>query len=254
MPDSLWGGVWYDIITYWPLFLEGIKNTLLISLTGTVIGFTLSLVIAPMRLLKSTSRDSLLLKIVKKIVRILSTIYVEVLRGTPMIVQAMIIYYTIGRIHPALSWSSPIQCGIFVVSINTAAYISEILRGSIQAIDPGQTEAARSIGMTSTQTMIYVVLPQAIKNSIPAIGNEFVINIKDTSVLMVIAVTELFFSARSVAGIHYRTEEAYIVAAIAYLFMTFTATRVLYWLGKKLDPPVAKAKTKKKLKKLVRRV
>ena len=132
---------------------------------------------------------------------------------------------------------SNIRQGI-TFSMNVAAHVAELLRASINATDYGQTEAARSLGMTNWQTMIKVVFPQAVKNSIPAIGNEFIINIKDSSVLSVIGVMDLMYATKSVSGIYFRSLEIYCVAALLYLVLTWLSSRLLQYLGKKLDTPV----------------
>ncbi len=132
---------------------------------------------------------------------------------------------------------TPLFAGIFIVSINTGAYMSEIVRGGIVSIDKGQFEAAHAIGMSHIQTMINVVIPQVIRNILPATGNEFVINIKDTSVLNVIAVTELYFQTKSVTGINFKYFETFFVASAIYFIMTFTVTRILRFIERKIDGP-----------------
>ena len=152
-----------------------------------------------------------------------------------MIVQAMVIYYGAAQ---ALNWDMDrFAAAILIVSVNTGAYMSEIVRGGIISIDKGQFEAAQAVGMSHLQTMINVILPQAIRNILPATGNEFVINIKDTSVLNVISVTELFFQTKSVAGNNFRYFESFFVACVLYFVMTFTVTRILRFIEKKLDGP-----------------
>jgi len=132
-----------------------------------------------------------------------------------------------------------LTAGIFIVSINTGAYMAEIVRAGIQSLDKGQNEAARSIGMSNFQTMIHIILPQAIKNTFPAIGNEFVVNIKDTSVLNVVGITELFFQSMTVAGTTYAYTEAMFISAIIYLFLTFTTTSILRVVEKRMDMPIS---------------
>lgn len=151
--------------------------------------------------------------------------YIEIFRGTPMMVQAMMIFYG-SKLFFDISLSS-MMAAFIVVSINTGAYLAEVIRGGIIGVDTGQMEAAKAIGMTHFQSMTNVVLPQAIRSSLPALGNEFVVNIKDTSVLNVIAVTELFFITRSAAGSTYLTFQAFFIASVLYFVMTFTATRLL---------------------------
>lgn len=152
-----------------------------------------------------------------------------------MIVQAMVIYY-----GSALAFGVDINvlaAAIIVVSINTGAYMAEIVRGGIVSIDKGQFEAAQAIGMNHYQTMWNVVLPQVIRNILPATGNHFVINIKDTSVLNVISVSELYFMTKSVAGNNFRYFESFFVACVIYFVMTFIVTRILRYFERKLDGP-----------------
>jgi putative lysine transport system permease protein len=229
MPSDFWGGFVYTFIRYISLFAEGVATTLGLSLTGTIIGFIIALILVALRLLKPNSRDQKSVAFLKKFGSGFAKVYITVFRGTPMIVQASFFWYGLGLFGDAL------LCGLFVVSVNTAAYIAEILRGSIGAIDKGQTEASRSLGMNSIQTMISVIFPQSVKNSMPAIGNEFVINIKDTAVLSVIGIFELFNQTTKVAGIHYRQLEAYLVVALIYLFLTYTVTKILQRIEKRFD-------------------
>jgi putative lysine transport system permease protein len=146
----------------------------------------------------------------------------------------MVIYY--GAASNGI-YMSVIPAGIFIVSINTGAYMSEIVRGGIISIDKGQFEAAHSIGMNHWKTMVNIILPQVIRNILPASGNEFVINIKDTSVLNVIAVTELFYQSKSIAGNNFRYFEVFLVTCVLYFIMTYSVTRILRFVEKKLDGP-----------------
>ena len=174
-------------------------------------------------------------KVILTIINAILNAYVEFFRGTPMIVQAMVIYY-----GSDLAFGIDMDrtfAAIFIVSINTGAYMAEIVRGGIISIDKGQFEAAQAIGMNHIQTMINVVLPQVIRNILPATGNEFVINIKDTSVLNVIGVTELYFTTKSIAGNNFRYFESFFITCIVYFIMTFTVTRILRFIEKKLDGP-----------------
>lgn len=221
------------ISKYWPMFLRGAGVTLFISTIGTIIGFLIGLLIGIIRTVPMPERG--IKKSALRIVNTILSIYVEVFRGTPMIVQAMVIYY--GSKQAFDIDMSPLFAGIFIVSINTGAYMAEIVRGGIVSIDKGQFEAAYAIGMSHNQTMINVVLPQAIRNILPATGNEFVINIKDTSVLNVIAVTELFFQTKSVAGINYKYFETFFIASVIYFVLTYTVTRILRYIERKIDGP-----------------
>ncbi|RKD25622.1 amino acid ABC transporter substrate-binding protein [Ammoniphilus oxalaticus] len=221
------------ITEYWPMFLRGAWVTLLISITGTIIGSIIGLLIGVIRTVPMPERGPK--RALLKTVNGLLSAYIEFFRGTPMIVQAMVIYY--GSAQAFGLDINRIAAAIFIVSINTGAYMAEIVRGGIVSIDKGQFEAAQAIGMNHTQTMFNVVLPQVIRNILPATGNEFVINIKDTSVLNVISVTELYFQTKSIAGNNYRTFEAFLVTCILYFVMTFTVTRILRYIERRLDGP-----------------
>ena len=207
--------------------------TLFISILGTLIGSLIGLIIGVIRTIPVPEKGAK--RIFLKVINGILSAYIEFFRGTPMIVQAMVIYY-----GSALAFNidvNKIVAGLFIVSINTGAYMAEIVRGGIVSIDKGQFEAAQAIGMNHFQTMINVVLPQVVRNILPATGNEFVINIKDTSVLNVISVSELFFQTKSIAGNNFRYFESFFVACILYFIMTFTITRILRYLEKKLDGP-----------------
>lgn len=231
IPDTFFGGVSYTFIRYFSLFVEGALTTIGISLAGTIIGFILALFIVSGKIIKTHKSDSKSTKIIKNWIQKLSSLYIVIFRGTPMIVQASFFWYGLGLFGNAF------LCGLFVVSLNTAAYIAEIIRGGILSIDQGQTEAANSLGMSSTQTLLLIIFPQAIKNSMPAIGNEFVINIKDTAVLSVIGIFELFNQTRKIAGMHYRQLEAYFVVALIYLCLTYTVTSILKHVEKRFELP-----------------
>ena len=217
----------------WRMFMTGAVATLYISLTGTVLGFIIGLIVGVVRTIPASGRG--IKKLLFKIINFVLSAYIEIFRGTPMIVQAMVIYY-----GSALAFGvdmNRISAAIFIVSINTGAYMSEIIRGGIISVDRGQYEAAEAIGMKHIQIMKNVILPQAIRNVLPAMSNEFVINIKDTSVLNVISVSELFFETKSVAGNNFRYFESFFVACILYFIMTFTVTRILRYFEKELDGP-----------------
>lgn len=220
-------------IDNWPMYLRGAGITLYISTIGTIVGTFIGLMIGVIRSIPE--QDKGIRKIALKIVNIFLTAYIEFFRGTPMIVQAMVIYY-----GSALAFDvnvDRLMAALFIVSINTGAYMSEIVRGGIISIDKGQFEAAQAIGMRHFQVMKNIVLPQVIRNILPATGNEYIINIKDTSVLNVIAVSELFFQTKSIAGNNFRYFESFFVACVIYLIMTLTVTKILRTLEKKLDGP-----------------
>ena len=235
MPSTFFGWVGFLAKQYGPLFLRGTANTLLIAVTGTILGFLIGLLVAIARTIHLGPKASAWKRVPVKILHAVLGVYIEVFRGTPMIVQAMVIYY--GALQ-YLGLDMPrLVAAIFIVSINTGAYMAEIIRGGIISIDKGQTEAAHSIGLTHWQTMVSVVLPQAIRNIMPSIGNEFVVNIKDSSVLNVISVTELFFQAKSATGAYFRYFETYFIIALIYLTLTFSITRILRLIEKKMDGP-----------------
>lgn len=231
IPSDLWGASAYIFSKYGPLFYFGAKNTLIIALSGTIIGLIIGLGIGILRALPVYEYDSKFKHFIVKFIRFITGIYVEVFRGTPMMVQAVFIY----NVFLPVFKNAKLFAGIVIVSINTGAYMAEIMRAGIQSLDKGQNEAARSIGMNNFQTMVFIILPQAIKNAFPAIGNEFVVNIKDTSVLNVIGVTELFFQSTTVAGIIYRYSDTFFVTALIYLFLTYSTTLILKFVEHKMN-------------------
>ena len=235
MPSTFFGWVGFLAREYGGLFLRGTGVTLLIAITGTLLGFLLGLLVAIARTIQLSPHAGAVKRALIKLLHAVLSIYIEVFRGTPMIVQAMVIYY--GALQYLNIDMPRLVAAIFIVSINTGAYMAEIIRGGIISIDKGQTEAATSIGLTHWQTMTSVVLPQAIRNIMPSIGNEFVVNIKDSSVLNVISVTELFFQAKSATGTYFKYFEVYFIIAIIYLVLTFTVTRLLRMLEKRMDGP-----------------
>ena len=198
-------------LKYYPFLLSGIKNTLILSLVGTVAGLAVGLLTGMVRTAPLSKNP--VTRTLHKIVNGIIAVYVEIFRGTPMMVQAMVIYWgyafaTEGKTLPL------IPSGILIVSINTGAYMAEIVRGGIISIDKGQFEGAMSIGMTHSQTMIKVILPQVIRNILPSVSNEFVINIKDTSVLNVIGVTELYYFAGIIKRQNFQTFQTYLVICV----------------------------------------
>ena len=243
---SFFGWVAFLLQKYGTLFLRGTGMTLLIALTGTVLGFLIGLLVAIVRTVAMPrSRDprrqsraervSLAVRrTLLRAVQILMNVYIQVFRGTPMIVQAVVIYY--GAQYAGIYMDTTFAA-IFIISINTGAYMAEIIRGGIVSVDKGQFEAAHAIGMTHWQTMTTVVLPQAIRNILPSVGNEFIVNIKDSSVLNVISVSELFFQAKSAAGAYYRYFEVYFIIACIYLVLTLSVSRILVWVERKMDGP-----------------
>lgn len=217
---------------YGPLFINGALRTLFIAIISTLAGFGIGLMVAVLKTIHVKKSKNAVGYYMQKLVSVLLSCYIEIFRGTPMMVQAILIYYG-GKEFFNIDMHS-MTAALLIVSINTGAYLSEVVRGGINSIDAGQKEACQAIGMTHWQMMLYVVLPQAVRNILPAIGNEFVINIKDTSVLNVISVTELFFISKSVAGSTYQVFEAYAIACIIYFVLTFTTTRILLFLERRM--------------------
>ena len=220
------------IVKYYAVILEGVGYTLLVSLIGTVIGLLLGLLIGVYRTMPLPHNE--FLRVLKKIGDWILSAYVEIFRGTPMMVQAMVIFWGFALLNGG-NTLNVVFAGLLIVSVNTGAYMEEIVRGGIISVSKGQTEGASAIGMTHFQTMRYVVLPQALRNILPSVANEFVINIKDTSVLNVIGFTELYFYAKSIVSTNYQVFATYLLVAAIYFVLTFTITRVLRLIEKKLD-------------------
>lgn len=228
------GGFWSDVREIWDTygrqFLIGARNTIFIALVSTIVGFLIGLLIAIYRSIPMNKKRKPISYAIYKFFEFFIVAYIEIFRGTPMMVQAMMIFYG-SKLFFDIDLSS-MFAALIIVSINTGAYLTEVIRGGIIGVDPGQSEAAKAIGMNHFQSMTTVILPQAIRNTLPALGNEFVVNIKDTSVLNVIAVTELFFITRSAAGSTYMTFQTFFIASVLYFVMTFIATRLLILIEK----------------------
>ncbi len=232
-PTSFFGWVGFLIDQYGGMFLRGTGVTLLVALTGTVLGFLIGLLVAIARTIEPAPRASAVKRALIKLLKGILAVYIEVFRGTPMMVQAMVIYY--GAMQYLGLDMPQMLAAVLIVSVNTGAYMAEIIRGGIISVDKGQVEAAKSIGMTHWQTMSAIVLPQAVRNIMPSIGNEFVVNIKDSSVLNVISVSELFFMSKSAAGTYYKYFEVFFITALIYLVLTFSVTRLLRLIERKMD-------------------
>lgn len=225
------GFAWKTLLKSWPMFWYGIKVTMIFALVGTVCGFLIGLVVGAIRAIPIDPLDSAPVRWLKKIGRVITGLYIWIFRGTPMMIQAVFIYYSL---RPVLNWT-PFTAGLIIISINTGAYMAEIIRSGIQSVEPGQTEAAKAMGMSSLQTMLYVVFPQAIKNTFPAIGNQLIVNLKDSCMMNVINVTELFFQSSSIAGSNMRFVEVYLITAILYLILTTVATWLLNWVERRME-------------------
>ncbi len=217
-------------------YLVGIRNTLILALAATAIGCVIGFICGILNTIPCAKNDRLPKRIVLKLVRIIVRVYVEVFRGTPMVLQAVFIYYGLPYFTDnALKFTNMWVAALVVVSINTGAYMAESVRGGIISIDPGQTEGAKAIGMTHVQTMLNVILPQALRNIMPQIGNNFIINVKDTSVMFIIGFPDFFAAHRAAVGASYLYFPSATVEMVGYLCMTLTASLLLRLVEKKLD-------------------
>lgn len=204
-----------------PLLIDGALTSLLVTLFSVIVGVLLGLIVAFGRI---SSRSYL---------RAISSAFVEFIRGTPLIVQIFIVYFALPQLLN-IRGIPPIMAGVLAIGVNSGAYTSEIFRAGIQSVDKGQTEAAKSQGMTYWQTMRYIILPQAFRRVIPPLGNEFVTLIKDSSLVSVIAVTELTYQAKLVAARTYQYFTMYIGTAVVYFVMTFAVSNLLGLLERRL--------------------
>lgn len=234
-PTTFFGWIIRLIKEYGLQIVYGIGRTLLLALVGTVVGLLIAIIFSLIKTKKISKRESLGKVIVFKILKGIVHGYVTVVRGTPMLVQALIIHNLLKLLGFNIS---PLVSGLVTVSLNTTAYLTEVLRGGIESVDDGQLEAARSIGMSNFKAMTYVVFPQAIKNAMASIGNEFIVNIKDTSVLSVIGVIELYNATSMAGNRYYKVIEAMCIAATIYLILTYTSSKILKAIEKKIGSPV----------------
>ena len=221
---------------YWKTYLSGMGNTLVLAIVATLIGCVIGLVCGILNTIPYTKSDSPVKRFFLKLIRAIIRIYVEVFRGTPMVLQAVFIYYGVPYVtNNAMRFDSVWVAAILIVSINTGAYMAESVRGGIISIDPGQTEGAKAIGMNHFQTMTSVILPQAIRNIMPQIGNNFIINVKDTSVMFIITFTEFFAVHRNIVGLNYMYFPSATIEMIGYLAVTLTASLILRAVEKRMD-------------------
>ncbi|MFQ3547502.1 MAG: amino acid ABC transporter permease [Termitinemataceae bacterium] len=218
---------------YWQFYLIGAKNTLLLAALAVLIGTAIGLFLS---LLKLSSRRPL---------RFIATAYIEFIRGTPLLVQLFIIYYglqAIGLRFPDIPWVSAViginfsdfMSGVITLGLNSGAYVAEIFRAGIQAVDKGQMEAGRSLGMPQGMTMRYIIIPQAIRNILPALGNEFVVVIKESSIVSIIGIAELMYKADTVRGNTFQPFEPLLIAALIYFLMTFPLSKLLAYIERRM--------------------
>ncbi len=223
--NDFFGWVAYILNEYGPMLLSGAWKTMVIAVISTAIGCIIGFAVGIVQTIPTNRQENPVHWAVVGFFKGLLNIYVEIFRGTPMMVQAAFIYYGAAMlfdIHMG-SWTA----ALFIVSINTGAYMAETVRGGILSIDPGQTEGAMAIGMNHMQIMTNVILPQALRNIMPQIGNNLIINIKDTCVLSIISVVELFYNVKSIVGATYAFFPAYSIAMVIYFILTFTCSRIL---------------------------
>lgn len=225
------------------LFVTGVVTTVELALFGTAIAFFLALLLVFLRIQTPDRGENDFVRFVKAVGSGFARFYSTVVRGTPMMVQGAIVFFAGLAVLRGAGWDtaqvnavwSPFWAGLVTISLNSTAYMMEVLRGGIEAVDGGQLEAARSLGLSQWQAMRKVVFPQGVKNSIPALSNELIVNIKDSSVLSIIGVFDLMFATTSVIGIYYKGLEAYCIAAVIYLILTMVFSKVLTMLASRLD-------------------
>ena len=217
------------VVRYYRFFLEGVSNTLIISVFTVLFGTILGVLMAMARMSKF------------KPLKWLATAYIEFFRGTPLMVQLMFIFYglpMIGVTFPKISFIPDFDrfaAGVVAMSLNSCAYVAEIIRSGIQAVDVGQMEAARSLGFHHREAMTLVILPQAVRNILPALGNEFVTNIKESSIVSVISIADLMFRAKGIIAKTYSSLECLAVVAIIYFLLTFLGGRLIALMERRMS-------------------
>ncbi|MGE6579186.1 amino acid ABC transporter permease [Paenibacillus xylanexedens] len=208
------------LIEHWQDYARSAWVTLELSFFGVLFGTLLGVIMALMRISRIWP------------IKFVASAYIELIRGTPMLVQILIIHYgltVVGVNLPAF------MSGVVALTMNSSAYMAEVFRAGIQAIDKGQTEASRSLGMTNGMTLRYIILPQAFRNMLPAIGNEFIIIIKDSSLVSMIGIAEIIYTARTIQGVTFQPLAPLLVAAGLYFIITFTLANLLSWLERRLS-------------------
>ena len=225
----------FNLERAWEIFVNnlnligaGIVDTIILAIFGTGVGLILGIFLAYGKNVKFKETDKPVIKCLKGACLTFCTLYSTILRGTPMMVQALIFKF-------GCHFNGWFIAGLIVITLNTASYMGEIVRSGLNGVDVGQVEGARSLGMSASRTSISIILPQALRNALPTIGNELIVNIKDSSVLNVIAVTELYYRMMNIASTTYAFLEAYLILAIIYLLLTLIASGCLKLVEKKLD-------------------
>lgn len=213
------------LVKYRGLFLQGALYTIGLSFVSVLMGILIGLVLAFFRLSKA------------KILNLISTAYIELIRGTPLLAQIMLVKFGLYDLITAKTKIGipDIAIGIIAVSLNSGAYVCEIIRSGISSVDKGQMEAGRSLGMSKSMTMRLIVLPLAVKNILPALCNEFVTVIKETSIISYIGVTDLFYIANAVSSMTYKSFESMLAVALIYFIITFTLSKLVRLLERRLS-------------------
>jgi len=229
-----------DMVKLWSLYgssyLQGVWKTVSLAVICTAVGCVIGFICGILQTIPCTKKDNVFKRFIVALIKILVRIYVEVFRGTPMILQSIFIFYGLPYFtNNAVHFSSMWLAAFTVVSINTGAYMAESVRGGILSIDVGQNEGAKAIGMTHSQTMLNVILPQALRNIMPQIGNNLIINLKDTAVMFAIGYTELFAVHRQVAGATYLYFPSATIEMILYLTLTLISSFLLRWWENRMD-------------------
>ena len=236
---KLWEDMGLLLDKYMPSYITGLQNTLILAVVATLAGCIIGLVCGILNTIPINRQDHIFKKALLQLIRIIVRVYVEVFRGTPMVLQAVFIFYGLPYFTDGTVAFKGLEgiwtASMIVVSINTGAYMAESVRGGIISIDPGQTEGAKALGMTHVQTMTSVILPQALRNIIPQIGNNLIINIKDTSVMFVIGFVDFFATHRNIVGVNLKYFPSATIEMAGYLTLTLLASFGLRWLEKKLD-------------------
>ena len=210
---------------YWQVFLfQGLKNTLLLTVISVALGTVLGTLVAMAKMSKFAP------------LRWLISVYIEVLRGTPILLQLYVFYFVLPQILPFLKLSQFMWVSI-ALCVNSSAYVSEVIRSGIQAVDKGQTEAARSLGLSESQTMTKIILPQAVRNILPALGNEFIMILKETSLASTFFIGDLMTSHKIVVGAEYLVLESLTIVGAIYFCMTFPLSKLVGWIEKKMGNP-----------------
>ena len=223
-------GLWAK---YGTVYLTGIANTLILAVSATLIGCIIGFFCGILQTIPCGPNENILKRIMLRFVRIIIRVYVEVFRGTPMILQAVFIYYGMPYFF-GISFKDIWTVSIIVVSVNTGAYMAESVRGGIMSIDPGQFEGAKAIGMNHWQTMLYIILPQTLRNIMPQIGNNYIINVKDTSVMFIIGFSDFFAVHKMVSGAVFKYFPSAFMEMGGYLCLTLAASFLLRKFEKKL--------------------